>query len=181
MHPVQLATLAPIGNRIHGHVEQLRRCLRTIAAIAALSRRAGSRPHGTRTLDPIGIAQPVDLTGGKRTALATQVAFIVKTRGNIDIREVLSELPDPLECLGRRSANDISRFGTFDLQRTARMSLPADVDPNSLFSLGQHHVFDQEAQDLFALGVGGGLRLPDGWQIVHQVEDALALRFTDMV
>jgi hypothetical protein len=33
---------------------------------------------------------------------------------------------------------------------------------------------------VFALGVGSGFGLPDGWQIVHQVEDALALRFADV-
>src|SRR6266851_9623049 len=78
-------------------------CLRTITAIATLSRWAGDGSQWAPTLDPIGIAQPLDHTGRKRTALPTAVACVVETCGNLDVNVRAGELPDPLDHFRRRT------------------------------------------------------------------------------
>jgi len=52
LHAVEPAALAPIGNGIHRHIEQRRCCLRTITAIATLSRWAGDGSNGHPLLIP---------------------------------------------------------------------------------------------------------------------------------
>src|SRR2546427_12375640 len=110
LHAVEPAALAPIGNGIHRHIEQRRCCLRTITAIATLSRWAGDGSQWAPTLDPIGIAQPLDHPGRKRTALPTAVACVVETCGNLDVNVRAGEVPDPLEHFRRRTADHIHRL-----------------------------------------------------------------------
>src|SRR2546425_1905447 len=79
-HTSELQSLAYLVCRLLLEKKKQRlRGLRTIPAIATLSRWAGDSSHWAPTLDPIGIAQPLDHTGRKRTALTTAVASHVYT------------------------------------------------------------------------------------------------------
>ena len=80
---IEFASLAPIGNGRDRHVELRGRRLGAIAPVAALARRTGRWPQRTATLDPIGIAEPSDLTGRKGTPLPTLVPFVIETVGDL--------------------------------------------------------------------------------------------------
>ena len=90
------------------------------------------------------------------------------------------ELPDPLDHFRRRTADHIRRFGPCHFQGTTGLGLPAHIHANRLLELGHHHVLDEQAHHVFALGVRRGLRLPNRRQIVHQVDNALPLCLTDV-
>jgi hypothetical protein len=161
LHPIECARFAPIGNRIHRDVKQSGRRLCTIATITALPAWASGWPQRASTLNPIGIPQPSDLAGRKRTALPTAIAVVIETLGNPHIGMIRGQLLDALNHLRRRAAYDVRRFGPRHFQRTTRVGLPAYIHTNRLRSLGQHHVLNEQAHHVFALGVGCGLRTPD--------------------
>src|SRR5215831_8982405 len=71
LQAIEFARLAPIGDRVHRHVEQVGSRPCTMTTISALSRRTGRWTQRAPTRDPIGIAEPFDLTGRKRPALPT--------------------------------------------------------------------------------------------------------------
>ena len=130
--PSSLPALAPIGNRIDRHIEQLGCGLRTIAPIATLPAGTGRRPQWAATLHAIGIAQPIDLAGRKRTALPTAVALLIETLGNLDIGMIWGQLPIRSITSGAVRRTTYSRFGPRDFQRTTGLGLPAHIDANGL-------------------------------------------------
>jgi hypothetical protein len=143
LHPIELATLAPIGNRIHRHIELLGCGLSTLTPVATLTRRTGRRTQWATTLHARGRAQPIDRTGRKCAALPPAVAFGVETLGNGDIGLVWGQLPYPLEHLRRRATDHRGRRGPRDFQRTPGLGVPAHLDANGLLSLAQGDVLHQ--------------------------------------
>jgi len=62
-----------------------------------------------------------------------------------------------------------------NLKFSHSFALPADANVEGCFPSGQGDIFDQETEQLLAVGVGRSLCLPDGWQVLGQGQDALLL------
>src|SRR6266581_1937970 len=127
LQPVEFARLAPIGNRVHRHVEESGCRLGAIAPITSLTAGTSGRPQRAATLQAISITQPIDLAGRKRTALTTAVPLLIETLGNPDIGMIPGQLLETLDHLRRRTAHHISRCGPRHFQRTTRVGVPAHI------------------------------------------------------
>src|SRR5207244_8959003 len=145
LESVEFTCLAPVGDRVHRHVAEGSRGLSTIAPIATLAVGRSRWPQWTATRDAIGIAEPFHLTCRKCSALATAIALVIETRGDVEVGMVRGPLPHTLDHLRGRTANHRGPLRARYFHGTTGMGLPAHVQPNGRLELGEGHILHQKA------------------------------------
>src|SRR6185369_7424717 len=83
LHPIELPTLAPVGDGGHVDVEEGSRSTSTIAAIAPLARGTRTRTTRTAILNVVDIPDPLDFARGEVPPIATAKALGVELRGDL--------------------------------------------------------------------------------------------------
>ena len=103
----------------------------------------------------MGEAHPLDPTGGEGPLFAGGEAFVVEASRDFLVGVVGGEVAQPLND-GRGGA----LAGPWDLQLGDGVGLPAQAEMDRRLPPGQGHIFEQEAQQLLAVGGCGRLGMP---------------------
>src|SRR5260370_33445752 len=85
-------------------------------------------------------------------------------------------LPHTLDDVWARLAFFPRHLVSWNGKSREALSLPANSHIDDIATLGERHIFDQPAHELLALDKGCRRGMPDGWQIMSQAADLLALR-----
>src|SRR6266516_6888913 len=173
---LQAACFAPLGNGRNVHIEQFGCCPRRVPSISPLSGWCGFRTLWTSCWDVIGVANPLDLADGKRASHPSSLSFFIEHGCNLGIRMRCGQLPHAVDHLWAGLAFFPRHFVAWDSKPGEGLGLPTNSHIDDVTSLGERHILDQPAQQLLALSKGGGGSMPDGWQVVREMADLLALR-----
>src|SRR5258708_6108384 len=173
---VQKSRLAPVGDRGDIHIEQFGGSFGRIAPISPLPSWCGFRTFWASSRDVIGVANPLDFADRKRASHASPLSFLIQEGGNLRIGVRRRQRPHALDHLRTRLAFFPRHFVARDGKTREGLGLPPNSDVDDVAPLGERHILDQPAQQLLALGKGGGGSVPDSWQVVGKLADLLSLR-----
>jgi hypothetical protein len=144
---------------------------------AGIGHRAGqdrlicSRPGMSGAAFPaVAAAQVADVQAGEGASEGGAPAQLIEPAGDLGVADARRQLPDHGERLRWRLERPVARTGPVHQYGGDRAGAPVDLDLN-LAGLGpaiEVHGRDGEAEQLLALPVGGGLRVPDRRQILRQ-------------
>src|SRR5262249_15480109 len=132
-------------------------------------------PFWTPRRYAIGPAYPSDLARCERPTEASMQPFGIEARGNLLVSLRWRQLAHACYGTRIRLAHFPRSTQARDIERRQRSRLPAERDGDDGVAARQGHIFDQAAQQLFALRVGGRRGVPDGWHILRQCQNALTL------
>src|SRR5262249_20618320 len=173
---LQPPSFAPLCNGGHIHIEQFGCGFCRVASISPLSSWGRFRTFWTSSRDVIRIANPLDFADGKRAAHPSSLPFLVEHSCDLRIRMRRRQRPHALHDLGTGLTFFPGLLVTWDSQVREGFGLPANSHIDDVATLGERHILDQPPQQLLALGKGRRGSMPNGWQIVGQAADLLALR-----
>src|SRR5882724_5230562 len=148
----------------------------TITPVTALALWARGGALGTATRNLVGVADPVHLTGGEPSSLATAEALRSQALCNLLVREDRGQLPYASDDCGSRPPDLTQRLGPGDFQRATGRGLPANINPDRDLAFGEGDIFNQQPHELFAFRSGGGGRVPDQRQVLRERKNARAFR-----
>src|SRR6266700_1652972 len=173
---LQNPRVTPIGNGRDIDIEQFGCGQGRVPSIASLSARTESRPLRAGEGNGIGNTNPIDFAGGKAASQPwTQPRFIEQGR-DLGRRMGWRPLPHTLDDVWARLAFFPRQLVPWNGKSRESLSLPANSHIDDIAALGECHIFDQPAHELLALDKGCRRGMPDGWQIMSQAADLLALR-----
>src|SRR6266704_348847 len=173
---LQNPRVTPIGNGRDIDIEQFGCGKGRVASIASLSARTESRPLWAGEGNGVGNTNPIDFAGSKAASQPwTQPLFIEQGR-DLGRRMGWRPLPHTLDDVWARLAFFPRHLVPWNGQSRESLSLPANSHIDDIAALGERHIFDQPAYELLALDKGCRRGMPDGWQIMSQAADLLALR-----
>src|SRR6266700_3651993 len=173
---LQNPRVTPIGNGRDIDIEQFGCGKGRVASIASLSARTESRPLWAGEGNGVGNTNPIDFAGSKAASQPwTQPLFIEQGR-DLGRRMGWRPLPHTLDDVWARLAFFPRHLVSWNGKSREGLSLPANSHIDDIAALGERHIFDQPAYELLALDKGCRRGMPDGWQIMSQAADLLALR-----
>ena len=172
---LQNPSVTPIGNRRDVDIEQFCRRQCGVAPIASLPGRTESRTLRTSQGNVVGGTNPVDFAGGEAAAQPRMHPLLIEQVRDLGSRVRRSQFPHPSDDL-RTGLTDFPRlFEARNGQVRARLRLPANVDANEVAALGERHIFDQPAQELFTLSTCRRWSVPESGQVLRELADVLTL------
>src|SRR5258708_17229517 len=176
---LQEPRFAPVGDRGDIHVEQFGSGFSRIAPISPLPSWCGFRALGAPGRDVIGVANPLDFADRQRASHASSLSFLIEEGSNLRIGVRRRPFAHALDHLRAGLAFFPRHFVAWDGKTREGLGLPPNSHIDDVAPLGKRHVLDQPPQQLFPLGKGRRVSVPDGWQVVGKLADLLALRGTE--
>jgi hypothetical protein len=172
---LQKPCVTPIGDGRDVDSEQFRGCQCGVAPIASLPGRTEAWPLRANEGNMVGRTNPVDFAGRKAAAQPWTQTLFIELVGDLGSRMGRSQFSDAADDL-RTGLTDFPRF--FEARNgkaRACLRLPANVDANDVAALGEGHIFDQPAQELFTLSTCRRWSVPESGQVLCELADALTL------
>jgi len=114
-------------------------------------------------LPAVAAAHVADVHAGEGMSEGGAPSLLIEPSGDLGVADVRRQLPNQGERLRRRLERPFARPGPVHLEGGDRAGAPMDLDLNltGVSPAIEVHGRDGEAEELLALPVGGGLRVPD--------------------